>query len=158
MELTTKPFEAPPWHGYEVTAAFRKPPAVGTVSGTAILRTDSPDAKRISAAVTAFVSGKIFLDRREISLGLLPEGKERIVSVGCRALRAGIDLGTVTAKARDGRVTVRAIRAQEEWLIEIGSKVDSPVGRLDDVIDVTSSLPGETAQIVVKGEVLAKRD
>lgn len=158
LALSTKPFDAPPWHGYEVTAAFKSPPPVGTVSGTAIVRTDSPDVPRISAAVTAFVSGRIWLDRREISLGLLPQGKERVVSVGCRALKPGIDLGAVTAKARGGRVKVAAIRAQEEWLIEIASPEGAAPGRLDDVIDVACALPGETAEIAVKGEVLAKKD
>lgn len=157
LELTTKPFDAPPWHGYEVTAAFRTPPPVGTVSGTAIIRTDSKDAPRITAAVTAFVSGKVWLDRREVSLGMLREGKERAVMVGCRALKPGVELGDVTAKARGGKVNARAIRSGSEWVIEIQSPETAKPGRLDDVVEVTCGLPGEKAEIAVTGEVLAKQ-
>ena len=158
MAITTKKFDAPPWHGYEVTAGFKHPPAVGTVSGTAILRTNSPDAPRLTAAVTAFVSGKIWVDRREVSLGMLRQGKERTVSVGCRGLTPKVDLGVVTARSRGGRVKARAIRAQEEWLIEVEATGDLAPGRLDDVVEVTSSLVPEPAEIAVKGEILAAKD
>lgn len=156
LELTTKPFDAPPWHGYEVTATFRTPPPVGTVSGTAIVRTDSPDAPRVTAAVTAFVSGKLWVDRREVSLGMIREGKERATMVGCRALRPGVDIGEVTAKARAGKVSVRAIRSGSEWMIEIQSPETAKPGRLDDVVDVSCGIEGEKAEIAVRGEVLAK--
>ncbi len=159
MALTSKRFDADAWHGYEVTATFRKPPAIGTWSGTAILKLGSADGRRITIPVSAFVSGKVFLDRREVSLGLLPQGKERTVMIGCRGLRPEIDIGVVTAKSRNGRVVVRAIRAQDkEWLIEIQAPETATVGRLDDVVEVTSSTIPETAEIVVKGEVLAKKD
>ena len=158
LTFVTKPFDAPPWHGYEVTATFPKPPKIGTVSGTAILRTDSKDAPRITAAVTAFVSGKIWVDRREASLGMLPAGKDRAVMVGCRSLRPGVDLGTVTATSRDGKVLARAIRAGPEWLIEVRSPETAPSGRLTDVVEVTCAIPGEKAEIAVTGEVLPKRE
>lgn len=159
VDVTTKKFDTAPWHGYEVTTTFRKPPPIGRASGTVILRTNSADSPRITVTLTADVSGKIWVDRREVSLGLLPQGKERTVMVGCHAAKPGIDLGTVTAKARSGRVIVRAVRAEDkEWLIEIQSPEAAAPGTLADVIEVTSSLVPEIAEIAVKGEVLPKKD
>jgi hypothetical protein len=159
VDVATKKFDAVPWHGYEVTATFRKPPPIGRVTGSVVLRTSAADSPRIVVTLTADVSGKIWVDRREVSLGFLPQGKERTIMVGCHALKTGADLGTVTAKARNGRVVVRAVRAQDkEWLIEIQSPETAAAGRLEDVVEVTSSLVPETAEIVVKGEILPKKD
>ncbi len=155
LDVTSKPFEAGAWHGYELTARFRKPPPVGTVSGTVIVRTDLPERPRLLAHVTAYVSGKVWLDRRDVSIGMLPAGKPRTVMVGCRGLTTAVDLGEVKAVARKGQVAARAIRSGKEWLIEVSVPPTTAAGRIDDVVEVTCSIPGEAAaEIRVKGEVL----
>ncbi len=155
LDVTSKPFEAGTWHGYELTAKFRKPPPVGTVSGTVVVRTDLPEVPRLLAHVTAYVSGKVWLDRREVSIGMLPQGKPRTVMVGCRGLTTAVDLGEVKAAARKGQVAARAIRSGKEWVIEVKVPETAAAGRIDDVVDVTCGIAGEApAEIRVKGEVL----
>jgi hypothetical protein len=155
LDFATKRFDEPPWHGWEVTATFRKPPPVGVASGTAILRTDDPERSRLTVPVQAFVSGKVWVDRRTASLGLVPAGKGREIAVGCKAFGKGVDLGAVTAKARKGRVEARAVPSGREWIVLIRLPPDAPAGRVEDVVDVVSSIPGEPpAEIVVSGEVL----
>ena len=153
LELSAAPYEAAPWHGFTVTVKFRKPPPIGTVSGTALLRTDDPDYPRIDAAVTAFVSGKVWLDQRLVSLGMIPQNADREVMVGCRGITPDVDLGTVTARARDGRVEVRVIPGgRKDWLVGIKAPKATKAGRFTDVVLVSSSIPGEpAAEIAVSG-------
>jgi hypothetical protein len=153
-----KPHEAPPWHGWVVTARFAKPPAIGTVSGTALLRTDDPDYPRLPAPVTAFVSGRVWLDRREARLGLVRQGLGRTLMIGCRGLTPDVDLGEVKVRSRKGVVTAKAVRTggnQKEWLIEVRLPEDAPPGKVEDVVEVRSALEGEPpAEIAVSGEVV----
>jgi hypothetical protein len=155
------PHEAPPWHGFVVTARFAKAPAIGTVSGTALLRTDDPDHPRLSAPVTAFVSGKVFLDRREVRLGLVRQGVPRTLMIGARGLTADVDLGELKAVSRKGVVEARAVRSAgnaREWLIEVRLPETAAPGKVEDVVEVRSAIPGEpAAEIPVSGEVLASR-
>ena len=156
VELTKTPFDEPPWHAVKVTARFRHAPKLGTVSGTALLRTDDPEYPRIDAAITAFVSGKVWLDQRTVSLGMVPPGADREVMVGCRGITPEVDLGKVTAKARDGLVEVRVVPGGHgDWVIGVKVPKDAKPGRLADVVLVSSSIPGEPpAEIAVSGRVL----
>jgi hypothetical protein len=120
-----------------------------------VIRTDLPEAPRFLAHVTAYVSGKVWLDRRDVSMGMVLAGKPRTVMVGCRGLTTAVDLGEVKAVARKGQVSARALRSGKEWMIEVKVPETAAAGRIDDVIDVTCSIPGEApAEIRVKGEVL----
>jgi len=167
LALETKPFEAPPWHGVTVEAKFAKPPPIGTVSGTVLLRTDDPDYPRIASSVTAFVSGKVWVDQRAVSTGMVPYGKGRTLMVRARGITAATDLGAVTAKARKGRVLVRVVPGgtvpgpgggAREWLVEISPPEPAEPGRVDDVVEVSSSNPGEPpAEIAVAGQVLERQ-
>jgi hypothetical protein len=157
MTFATKEFHTPPWQGYEVTATFQTPPPVGTVSAMAIVRTDDADAAsaRISVPIQAFVSGKVWLDRRAVSLGIVPFGKGRPIAVICRPFGAGVDLGEVTATSRKGRVECKAIRSGKEWVVTITLPETSPSGRVEDVVEVKSSIAGEPpAEVVVTGTVM----
>ncbi len=158
LAFEVAPFEAPPWHGWTVTARFSKPPPVGRLAGTAIVRTDHPDYPRIDASVWADVSGRVWIDRREMRMGFVKEGKGRTIVASCRGIRPDVDLGEVTVKARAGRVAARAIRSagnMREWVIEVSVPETAPPGKVDDVVEVTSSLVTEPpALIAVTGEVL----
>jgi hypothetical protein len=153
-----QPHEAPPWHGWVVTARFSKPPAIGTVSGTALLRTDDSDYPRLAAPVTAFVSGRVWLDRREARFGLVREGLGRTLMIGCRGLKPDVDLGEVKAVSRKGVVEAKAIRTGgnlREWLIEVKLPEGAAPGKVEDVVEVRSQLEGEPpSEIAVSGEVI----
>lgn len=154
LDLKTAPVDDDGWKGFAVTATFKAPPPVGTVSGTVILRTDDPRHPRFTAAVQAFVSGKVWVDRRSVSLGLVPSGAGRETAVIARPFRPGLDLGTVTARARKGVVTARVVPSGREWVVVIRVPESAPPGRFEDVVEVASSLPGEPpAEVRVVGSV-----
>ncbi|MCC7138671.1 MAG: DUF1573 domain-containing protein [Planctomycetes bacterium] len=155
VDFVTKPYAADGWRGFEIVATFRHPPPVGTVSGTAIVRTDAAEAPRLTLPVQAFVSGKVWLDRRRVTLGLLPPGKGRRIAVVCRPFGEGTELGEVTAKARKGTVRATAVRSGREWVVTVELPEDAPPGRIEDVVEVACSIPGEPpAEIEVMGTVL----
>jgi hypothetical protein len=153
MTVDPKPCDDAGWHGYELTATFKSPAKVGTVSGVVIVRTDDPKFPRFTVPVQAFVSGKIWLDRRSISMGIVPAGRGRETAVIARAFGKGVDLGTVTAKARKGVVEAKAVPSGKEWVVTIRLPEQAPPGRIEDVVEITSSIPGEPAAEVVVGSV-----
>jgi len=154
LKLDVKPVDDGAWHGHEVTATFASPPSVGTVSGVVVVRTDDRKHPRFTVPVQAFVSGKVWVDRRSVSLGIVPAGRGRETAVIVRAFGPGIDLGTVTAKARAGRVAVKVAPSGGEWLVTIRLPEDAPAGRFEDVVEIRSSLPGEPpAEVQVVGSV-----
>ncbi len=161
VAFATKALEAPPYHGFTVSARFSKPPGIGTVSGTALLRTDDPDYPRIAVPVTAFVSGKVWLDLRTVSVGMVPHGRGRVLAVGCRGFAPDVALGEVTAVSRTGRVEATATRVAgktNEWTIQVRLPEAAAPGRVDDVVEVRSAVTDEPpAEIRVTGEVLPKR-
>jgi hypothetical protein len=84
------------------------------------------------------------------------------MSIEVRAFDASVDIGRVTAKSRKGAVNV-AVRPDEDaeingrWFVELGLPEDAPVEAVDDVIDVTTGVPGEEKiELTVVGEVVAK--
>jgi hypothetical protein len=156
LKIETKEFHDAPWHGTEVSATFAKPPPVGTVSGTAILRTDAGgDAARFAVPIQAFVSGKVWLDRRAVSMGIVPPGKGRQIAVICRPFGAGVDLGEVTASSKRGKVEAKAVRSGKEWVVTVTLPESAPSGKVEDVVEVKSSIEGEpAAEIAVTGTVL----
>ncbi|MFO0932331.1 MAG: DUF1573 domain-containing protein [Planctomycetota bacterium] len=154
MTVDTKPCDDAGWHGYELTAAFKSPAKVGTVSGVVIVRTDDPRFPRFTVPVQAFVSGKVWVDRRSISLGIVPAGRGRETAVIARPFGQGVDLGTVTAKARKGVVEVKAVPSGKEWVITIRLPENAAPGRIEDVIEIASQIPGEPpAEVLVVGSV-----
>ena len=154
LKLDAKPCDDGGWHGYEVTATFASPPPIGTVSGVVIVRTDDPKHPRFTVPVQAFVSGKVWVDRRSVSLGIVPAGRGRETAVIVRAFGPGIDLGAVTAKARKGLVEVKVLPSGKEWVVTIRVPENAPTGRIDDVVEVASAIPGEPpAEVKVVGSV-----
>ena len=166
LSFETKPFEAPPWHGFTVTATFKKPPAIGTVSATALLRTDDPESPRFASSITAFVSGKVWIDQRAVSVGMVPYGKGRVLMLRARGLFADTNLGDVKATSKTGRVTLRVVPGgtvpgpgggEKEWLVEVTLPESASPGRVDDVVLVSGAIPNEPpAEVVVTGQVLEK--
>jgi hypothetical protein len=154
LALETKPFDAPPWHGFEVTARFRTPPRIGTINGSALLRTDDPDHPRFAVGVQAYASGKVWVNRREVNLGMVPAGKGRETAVICRPFGKDVDLGELQAKARTGRVEVRPVRSGAEWVVTIRLPESAPGGPVEDVVEIRSAIPGEPpTEVAVTGYV-----
>lgn len=159
-DFETKPWAAPPWRGFEITARFRRPPPIGTVAGRATIRTDAPDRPEIEALVGGAVAGKVWLTQTEASVGVVPEGRGAVTNVLVRGFDATVDLGTVTATAESGRVEARAVPAPGEkgaYNVEIRLPADAVAGPVDDTVRVTTGVAGEeTRRIRVRGEVVRR--
>jgi hypothetical protein len=159
LAFETEPFEAPPWHGTKVVARFRSPPRIGSLTGTVTLHTDHPDHPRLSAPVTGFVSGKVWVSLRAVRLGIVAAGKERAVPIVVRGFSPAVDLGEVKAVARRGRVEASAVRSggrKGEWVVVVRSPAGAKPGKVDDVVEVRTAVEGEeVTEIPVSGEVKA---
>ena len=154
LAFETKPFEEGPWRGFEVTATFKSPPKVGTIGTSALLRTDDPTYPRFVVGVQAYVSGKVWVDRRTVNLGMVPAGKGRQTAVICRPFGKDVDLGEVKATARKGVVTVRAVPSGKDWVVTIDLPPEAPGGPVEDVIEIRSSIPGEpVTEVAITGFV-----
>ena len=160
FDIRTQPYREGKWTGTAVTLAFKTPPPLGMFTGNAMLRTDHPDYPVITLALTANVTGKVWVQTRKVYLGWVPRGQTKRTTVLVRPLDAGTDLGDVTAKCRGGRVDVRVEKRPRDpagwWRLIIEVPKDAAPGRLDDTIEVRTKVPGEeVTEVRVRGEVLA---
>jgi hypothetical protein len=160
VSFEAKPFFEGEWKGYEVTMRFAHPPPVGMVSGEAMIHTDDPDYAALKCLVGGNISGKVFIAQETTSVGIPQQGKEVVLKIGCRGFDDTIDLGEVTAKARKGVVSAKAVRDPtdaKQWTIEITLPGTTPPGTVDDVVEVTTAVKGEEHhEIRVGGTVIAK--
>ena len=160
LKFDAKRFDAPPWHGYEITMTFPKPPPKGMVSGTALLRTNDPEIPRVQTLIGGNVSGRVQVALLRPNFGRVKNGKGGMLSVRVRPFDATVDLGTVTAKARKGHVEAQAVadpKTKGEWLVEIKLPETAAEGAIDDVVDVTTSVQGEDKlELPIGGSVSAK--
>jgi hypothetical protein len=147
------------WKGTKVTFSFRKPPPVGILSATALVRTDHPDYPRIAVPLTVNVSGRVWIQNRRVNFGWLRAGQAKSSTVAVRPFSDAVRLGSVAAIARNGRVLVDVVREEKGptpgWKVVVTVPADAPPGKVDDVVELKTDVPGEeTAEIQVVGEVL----
>ncbi|MFV1958894.1 MAG: DUF1573 domain-containing protein [Planctomycetota bacterium] len=158
--ITKKPYARGEWKGEAITFTFTKPPPLGIFSATALIRTNHPDYPRITLPLTANVTGRVWVQARTVYFGWVPEGKSKRTALLVRPFDDDVDLGTVTATARQGRVRVDVAPYPRGpkgwWRLNVEVPDDAKVGKIDDVIEVHSAVPGEEiTEIRVRGEVLA---
>jgi hypothetical protein len=153
-----KPIEGT-WKGTKVTFAFAKPPPVGMLSASALLRTDHPDYPRIEVPLTVNVSGRVWVQSRTVNFGWVKAGETKRNSFAVRPFNKEVKLGSVQAVARGGKVLVEVTREEKGsspgWRVAVAVPKDAPPGKIDDVIDLTTDVPGEERiEVPVRGEVL----
>jgi hypothetical protein len=157
--IETAPYAQGDWQGTAITFAFKKAPPLGMFSATALIRTTHPDYSRISIPVTAHVTGKVWLQSRTVYFGWVPKGKSKRSAILVKPFSPDVDLGEVTASSRQGRVTVHVEKhpmgREGWWRVVVEVPEDAEVGKLDDVLEIRTQVPGEeTTELVVRGEVL----
>jgi hypothetical protein len=152
------PFDAPPWHGYDLVLTFAKPPALGTFLGRAVIRTDDPENPMLVADVSGSVSGRVVLSQRVVTFGQVRQGQGGVRRVLCRPFDATVTLGEVTAASTVGVVTADAHADEKDptrYVIDIRLPESTPSGGIVDFVDVRTKVPGEERlQIKVVGTVL----
>jgi hypothetical protein len=157
-DAENKPIEGL-WKGTRVTFAFTKPPPVGMLSATALLRTDHPEYPRIAVPLTVNVSGRVWVQQRTLTFGWVKAGETKRNAFAVRPFNKDVKLGSVKAEARGGKVLVEVTREEKGpspgWRVAVSVPKDAPPGKIDDVIDLTTDVPGEERiEVAVRGEVL----
>ena len=158
FEIKKEPYSQGEWQGTAVTLGFKKPPKLGMFSATALIRTDHPDYPRISLPVTAYVTGKVWVQTRTIFFGWVHKGKAKRTQLLVKPFSDDVDLGRVRATSRNGQVNVSIEKhptVKKGWRLLVEVPENAKEGCLDDVVVVHTSVPGEKeTEIQVQGEVL----
>lgn len=159
FDVKTEPWADGPWKGTRVSLTFRQAPPLGMFSSVALVRTDAPGYERLDLPVQAFVSGLVWVQERDVNMGWVRTGQGRSRQLSVRPFRRGGELGAVSAASRDGKVRVEclpdATGRPDHWTLNIVVPADSPLGRLEDVIEVRSAVPGEeVTEVKVRAEVM----
>jgi hypothetical protein len=159
FDVVQEAFETDRWQGTKLTLTFREPPPLGQVRAILIVRTDAPGYERIDVAMQGYVSGHVWVQEREVNMGWVGRGQTKTRPIRVKPLRKGTNLGTVTARTRHGRVQVEAIPDTEnrpgEWMLQIRVPADAPKGKLEDVVEILTEVPGEeSTEIRVRAEIL----
>jgi hypothetical protein len=159
FDVALEPYDTAEWQGTEIALTFKTPPPLGMFSATALIRTDHPDFPRISLALSANVSGKVWVQSRTLYFGWVTQGREKSTTILVRGITPDVDLGDVTARSRHGHVDV-ALEANANgregwWRLVVTVGADAEPGKIDDVIEIHSAVPGEEiTEVHVRGEVL----
>ena len=156
-DFETKPFDAPPWHGFAITLRFRNPPRVGPFLANALIHTDSPDAPAMEVHVSGNVSSKVWLSQRFATVGQVPAGKGATIRLTCHGFDKTIDLGTVTVTSRKGVVEAKAVpdpKAPGQWILEIRLPESARAGPVSDVLEVKTGVPGEEVSVIRVGGIV----
>jgi hypothetical protein len=159
MEAKTERFADEKWKGFRVAFTFKKAPPLGMFSATAVIRTDREGYARIDVPLTGVVSGKMWVQARDLYLGWVRQGQAKTRPLKVRPFKEGIQLGNVTAAAKNGRVKVEAVPdadgARGLWIVNITVPADAPPGMLEDVVQIRCEVPGEpVTEVPVRAEVM----
>jgi len=157
--IETAPYAQGDWKGTALKFSFKESPPLGMFSATALIRTDHPDYARISVPVTAHVTGKVWLQSRTVYFGWVPKGKSKSSAILVKPFSKDVNLGEVTASSRNGKVVVEVekhpLGREGWWRVVVRVPEDAAVGKLDDVLEIRTQVPGEeTTELEVRGEVL----
>ena len=159
MESKTEPFAEEKWKGFHVSFSFKKAPPLGIFSATALIRTDHRDYSRIDVSMTANVSGKVYVQARDLYMGWVRQGQSKTRPLRVGPFKDGIRLGKVTVAAKSGRVTVEALPDSSGregwWIVNITVPADAALGMLEDVVEIRSEVPEEPAtEVAIRAEVV----
>lgn len=152
----------PKWRGWQVHFRFREPPPRGVYSKRAVVTTTHPDTPKVMIPLTAHVVGKVWIQKHRIHLGLVQRGKAKSASITFRPFKPDIDLGRVTARSRRGVLQTAIVPSfgpsGPAQRLRVTVPADSPLGPIDDVIELRTQVPGEEiTEIRVVGRVYEKR-
>lgn len=150
------------WKGWRIPFAFAKAPPKGVFQANATIETTHPDVPRVVVSLTAFVTGKVWVQQSRIYLGLVPRGRPRSASMIFRPFDETVDFGKVSARARKGVLKVRThqedLFGKKVWRLLVIVPKTTPAGKLDDVIEIRTQVPGEEiTEIEVRGRVFERR-
>jgi hypothetical protein len=156
----TEAKDPPAWKGFEVRLRFRAPPPIGQVSGRVVIHTDDPDTPKITSLVGGAITGRVWIPQRKVSYGAVPFGRGGTLKVPVLGFDASIRLGEVKARSTKGKVRVEVAKNAQVpggFEVEVRLPEDTPVGTIDDVVEVTTEVEGEETHFVtVEGMVMPK--
>jgi hypothetical protein len=159
FDVALEPWQDGAWRGTKITVTFRDPPPLGQWNGVAIVRTDAPGYERMDLPVQAFVSGRVWVQERDVNMGWVRAGQGRARPLSVRPFKRGDALGSVSARSRGGKVQVEVLPdasgRPEHFTLTIHVPPETPKGKLEDVVELTTSVAGEElTEIRVRAEVM----
>ena len=146
------------YRGWTVHYTFEEPPPKGVYSERAVVHTTHPEHPTVSVPLSANVVGSLWVQSSRVHLGLFPAGTARSASVKIKA--SGEDappLTRVEVRARGGHLRTTVTDGFDPFVgphkvITVTAPADTPVGAVDDVLEIRTDLPGgEVTEIRVLG-------
>lgn len=162
--ITPAPYVDPrdsTWKGWTLALRFVRPPPKGVYSRQAIIRTDHADYPEIRVSLTATVVGKVWVQTQRLTAGLVAAGDTREMRTMIRPARgSGVTLGAVSARSRKGVLQARlepVAGRPEHYTLIVTVPATAKPGRLDDVVEILTEVPGErVTEVKVIGRVFKK--
>lgn len=157
-----KPRPLPPFKGWRIHFTFTAPPPRGIYSQKAIVKLKHPTQRQVLIPITANIVGKVWVQTSRIYLGLVRKGRSKSAAVAFKPFKPEFKLGTVSARARKGLLTVTIEDGfgpmGPHKKLRVTVPTDAPAGPLDDVIELRTEVPGEELVTVeVRGRVFVAR-
>lgn len=150
----------PKWKGWKIALTILKELPLGLFSAEVLVRTTDAERPRLTLPLSANVHGKIWMQARTLSFGVVPAGKERSASIKFRPFDDSVTFGEVSARARKGLVQVEVkpdpYLAKDGYWKLIGTVPEgAPAGSLEgEVIEIRTGVPGEeVTEVRVLGRV-----
>lgn len=151
----------PRWKGWEIQIAFKQMPPRGMFSAEVAVGTDHPEHPRVTIAMSANVTGKVWMQSHTLHFGAFFADEKRKASIRFRPRDRNTKFGDVTAQATKGRVTDVTVQPDPVhgqkgyWVLSARVPEDATPGTLDgEVIVLDAGIPGEEPiEVQVKGHV-----
>lgn len=164
LETSVRPYTGPKdanWQGYEIEVGFKTLPPLGMFSAEVVVDTNHPDVPRVTIALSANVTGKVWMQSRVLTFGSFYAEEKRKAAIRFRPRDKETKFGEVTARATKGRVedvTVKVDPAHGDkgyWVLSARVPADAPPGSLEgEVIVLDPGIPGVAPiDVRVKGHV-----
>ena len=154
----------PKWKGWKLDVTILKELPLGQFSAEVLVRTTDAERPRITMPLSANVHGKVWMQSRTLSFGVVPQGKGRSASLKFRPFDASVTFGEVTVRTRNGRIQVEVMPdpflAKDGYWKLIGTvpEAAAPGSLEDEVIEIHTGVPGEeVTEVHVLGKVSGPR-
>ena len=151
----------PKWKGWEIQIGFKAMPPRGMFSAEVAVGTDHPKHSRVTVALSANITGKVWMQSHTLHFGAFFADEKRKASLRFRPRDPRVPFGNVTAQATRGRVTdvkvmVDPVHGKKGyWVLSARVPENAEPGTLDgEVIVLNAGIPGEAPiEVQVKGHV-----